>query len=263
MEYKRIPLFGIEIDPLRMPEAVEMLQGWLTNERSPTARYVVTPNVDHTVLLQSSAPLRAAYHDADVVLADGWPVVMASRLLGKPLPERVTGSDLVPALFAGAQNKAPLKTFLLGAAPGVAQRAAVNIHRQYENVQVVSTYSPPLGFENDTAENNNILSRIAEVEPDLLIIGLGAPKQETWIHRYRHQVAAKVAICAGATIDFLAGEKKRAPRWMQRTGLEWAFRIGTDPKRLLGRYAKDAVIFPQLFFQELAKPYAHRPGFSK
>lgn len=263
MNNTRIPLFGIEIDRMRMVEAVNQLNIWLHEPRTTTAKYVVTPNVDHTVLLQSSSPLRAAYHDADLVLADGWPVVMASRLLGKSLPERVTGSDLVPALFEASHNTEPLKVFLLGAAPGVAQKAAVNIHRQYANVQVLSTYSPPLGFENDPAENSNILARIAEVQPDLLVIGLGAPKQEIWIHKYRHQVEAKVAICAGATIDFLAGEKKRAPRWMQHTGLEWAYRISTDPRRLTGRYAKDAIVFPQLFFQELVRPWLHRPGFSK
>lgn len=263
MNKSRIPLFGIEIDALRMSEAVSQLNTWLHNDRPQSARFVVTPNVDHTVLLQTSGPLRDAYKDADLVLADGWPVVLASRLLGKSLPERVTGSDLIPALFAASENMAPLKTFLLGAAPGVAQRAAINIHQKYPNVEVLSTYSPPLGFENDPAENNNILARIAEVQPDLLVIGLGAPKQEAWIHKYRDQVAAKVAICAGATIDFLAGEKKRAPQWLQHTGLEWAYRIGTDPKRLAARYAKDAVVFPQLFFQELVRPLLHRPGFSK
>lgn len=263
MNYDRIPLFGIEIDPLRMSEAVERIMGWLHTDAPTSTRFIVTPNVDHTVLLQTSSPLREAYRDADMVLADGWPVVMASRLLGKPLPRRVTGSDLVPALFAAASQAAPLRTFLLGAAPGVAQRAAVNIHRQYGNVQVVGTYSPPLGFEKDPQENEKILARIAEAQPQLLIIGLGAPKQEVWIHKYRHQLAAKVAICAGATIDFIAGEKRRAPKWMQETGLEWAYRIGTDPKRLAGRYAKDAVVFPQLLFHEWLHPSFRRPDFSK
>ena len=259
----RVPLFGVEIDPLRMPEAIERLLSWMHGPAEGPTRFVVTPNVDHTVLLQTSAPLRDAYRDADLVLADGWPVVWASKMLGKPLPERVTGSDLVPGLFAAATSEAPLKTFLLGAAPGIAQRAAVNVHRAYPNVQIVGTYSPPLGFENDPEENARILERIAEAAPQLLIIGLGAPKQEAWIHKHRHQCAAKVAICAGATIDFLAGEKSRAPRWMQAAGLEWAYRIGTDPRRLAKRYAKDAVIFPGLVWNELMHPGQRRPDFSK
>ncbi|WDI44036.1 WecB/TagA/CpsF family glycosyltransferase [Bremerella sp. P1] len=263
MSSDRIEMFGIEIDSLRMSGAVDRLMNWCNSETDAACRFVVTPNVDHTVLLQTSAPLRDAYRDADLVLADGWPVVFASRLFGKPLPERVTGSDLIPALFRAADKSAPLKTFLLGAAPGVAQRAAVNVHKQYPNVQIVGTYSPPLGFENDPEENQQILERIADAQPQLLVIGLGAPKQELWIHNVRHQVAAKVAVCAGATIDFLAGEKSRAPKWMQRTGLEWAYRIGTDPKRLAKRYAKDAVVFPRILWNEWMKPGLRRPDFSK
>ncbi|MHC2068414.1 WecB/TagA/CpsF family glycosyltransferase [Bremerella sp. T1] len=263
MKPERIEMFGIEIDALRMSGAVDRLMTWLHAESSSTCKFVVTPNVDHTVILQTSAPLREAYEDANLVLADGWPVVLASRLFGKSLPERVTGSDLIPALFNAASGAAPLKVFLLGAAPGVAQRAAVNVHRQFPNVQIVGTYSPPLGFENDATENQKIMERIADAEPQLLVIGLGAPKQELWIHQHRHEVAAKVAVCAGATIDFLAGEKSRAPKWMQRTGLEWAYRIGTDPKRLAKRYAKDAVVFPRILWNEWTKPGLRRPDFSK
>ena len=263
MQNERIEMFGVEIDALRMPVAVDRLMSWLHGESPTETRFVVTPNVDHTVLLQSSVPLREAYQDAALVLADGWPVVLASRLFGKPLPERVTGSDLIPALFQAASSAAPLKTFLLGAAPGVAQRAAVNVHRQFPHVQIVGTYSPPLGFENDPEENRQILERIADAQPQLLVIGLGAPKQEIWIHQHRHEVAAKVAVCAGATIDFLAGEKSRAPGWMQRTGLEWLYRIGTDPRRLAKRYAKDAVIFPRLLWNEWTKAGLRSPDFSK
>ncbi|MEW4455555.1 WecB/TagA/CpsF family glycosyltransferase [Bremerella sp. JC817] len=263
MSNERISMFGIDIDAIRMPQAVSQLMTWIEGERGEATKFVVTPNVDHTVLLQTSAGLREAYQDASMVLADGWPVVFASRIFGKPLPERVTGSDLVPALFKAATSTAPLKTFLLGAAPGVAQRAAVNIHRQYPNVQIVGTYSPPLGFENDAEENQQILERIADSEAQLLVIGLGAPKQEIWIDKHKHEVTAKVALCAGATIDFLAGEKSRAPKWMQRTGLEWAYRIGTDPKRLAKRYAKDAVVFPRLLWREWMRPAIRRPDFSK
>jgi len=259
----RISLFGAEIDRVRMPEAVAKLGEWLYGDQPSICRFVVTPNVDHAVLLQSSARLRDAYKDADLVLADGWPVVWASRLLRKPLPERVTGSDLVPAIFSDAMEQQPLKTFLLGAAPGVGQRAAVQIHSQFSNVQVVGTYSPPLGFERDPDENESILERIEEAQPDLLIIGLGAPKQELWIHEHRHRVAAKVAVCAGATIDFLAGEKSRAPVWMQKTGTEWLYRIGTDPNRLGKRYAKDAIVFPQLVWREWMRAGASSPHFSK
>jgi N-acetylglucosaminyldiphosphoundecaprenol N-acetyl-beta-D-mannosaminyltransferase len=206
------------------------------------------------VLFQHRADLRAAYSDASLVLADGAPIVLASRLLGHGLPERVAGSDLVPQLF-GTECRA-LKVFLLGAAPGVAEVAAAEIHRRWPQVNVVGTYAPPLGFEHDEAENSRIFSAITAAQPDLLIVGFGAPKQELWVHRHRHELQAKVAICAGATIDFLAGEKRRSPVWMRRFGLEWLHRVATEPRRLAARYARDAWIFPQLIWREWRQAHA-------
>lgn len=242
-------LFGMKIDAVRMPEAVARLQQWIARPDGH-CRYVVTPNVDHTVVFQQDAGLRAAYADADLVLADGFPVVLAARLLGRTLPERVAGSDLVPALFDVATPERPLRLFLLGAAPGVGDRAANNIHQRWKSAQVVATYSPPLGFEHDADENAKIMKLIAAANADVLVVGLGAPKQELWVHRFHRELAVPVALCVGATIDFLAGEKARAPRWMQRSGLEWLHRCWTDPRRLVRRYARDAMIFPQLVWRE-------------
>ncbi len=253
----RIRLFGIEIDALRMNDAVQRVMGW-TADTSDPCRFVVTPNVDHTVLLQSQAELRAAYRDAGLVLADGWPVVAASRLLRRPLPQRVTGADLVPALFEAADPRRPLRVFLLGAGPGVAERAARNIHRRWPAVAVVGVYSPPLGFERDEQENQRILDHIRQAAPHVLVVGLGAPKQELWVHRHRHHLAASVALCVGATIDFLAGEKQRAPALVQRLGLEWLHRMATEPRRLFRRYARDAWIFPQLVWREWRSTHARR-----
>lgn len=177
-------------------------------------------------------------------------MVLASRLLRRALPERVAGSDLVPALFASANAARPLRVFLLGAAPGVAERAASRIAQQWPAVETVGVYSPPLGFERDDAENARIVKLVEAASPDVLVVGLGAPKQELWVHRHRQQIAAPVALCVGATIDFLAGEKRRAPRWMQRSGLEWLHRCASEPQRLAKRYARDAVIFPQLVWRE-------------
>ena len=117
-------------------------------------------------------------------------------------------------------------------------------------VEVVGTYSPPLGFEKDETENAAILSRIATARPEVLIVGLGAPKQELWVHKHQTAINAKVALCVGATIDFLAGERSRAPVWMREAGLEWAYRIFTEPRRLAARYAKDALIFPRILARE-------------
>jgi N-acetylglucosaminyldiphosphoundecaprenol N-acetyl-beta-D-mannosaminyltransferase len=247
----KITLFGMSIDSLDMGESVAAILQWCGAPRERRCLYVVTPNVDHTVMFQTSPELRDAYADAALVLADGAPVVWASRLLGRRLPERVAGSDLAPALFDRANaDGQPLRAFLLGAAPGVAERAAAKIVARWPAVEIVGVYSPPLGFEKDAAENQKILHAVAEVRPDLLLLGLGAPKQELWIHEHADQVDAKVALCIGATIDFLAGEKSRAPRWMQRVGLEWAHRLSSEPGRLAKRYLRDAWVFPQLVWQD-------------
>ncbi|MEX0701752.1 MAG: WecB/TagA/CpsF family glycosyltransferase [Planctomycetales bacterium] len=246
---EQVRLFGLTIDVLTMRGAVERLMEWIA-EPSGDCRYVVTPNVDHVVMAQHHDGLQRAYRDAALVLADGMPVVWASRLLGKPLPERVAGADLVPALFDAADRARQLTVYLLGAAPGVAERARREIEARWPAVEVVGTYSPPLGFEKDDAENASILARIAEAGPDVLVLGLGAPKQELWIQAHRELVAARVALCVGATIDFLAGEKPRAPGWMRRTGLEWLHRLASEPRRLLARYARDAREFPRLVWRE-------------
>jgi N-acetylglucosaminyldiphosphoundecaprenol N-acetyl-beta-D-mannosaminyltransferase len=237
------------IDAVTMSEAVTIVREWLA-EPYERCRYVVTPNVDHVVQYQEHPGLRAAYGDAGLVLADGWPVVAAARLLRRPLPARVAGSDLVPAVLQAIPPSRPARIFLLGAAPGVAERASERIERQWPGVQVVGTYSPPLGFESQPAELEDILEFITHAAPDLIIVGLGAPKQELWVHRNSDRIRAKVAICAGATIDFLAGEKQRAPRWMRRCGLEWFHRMISEPRRMVKRYLRDAWVFPRLVWRE-------------
>lgn len=247
----KITLFGMSIDSLDMKSSVDTLLKWCQTPRERSCLYVVTPNVDHAVMYQSNPALREAYADASLVLADGAPVVWASRLLGRTLPERVAGSDLAPALFKRANAEGvSLKVFLLGAAPGVAERAAANIVNRWPETEIVGTLSPPMGFERDAAENERIVAAVAAAQPDLLIVGLGAPKQELWVHSQAPRLEAKVALCVGATIDFLAGERSRAPRWMRRVGLEWLHRLSSEPGRLAKRYARDAWVFPQLIWQD-------------
>lgn len=244
----RIRLFNYEVDPLTMTEAVDQVLAWI-GCRDRLCRYVVTPNVNHTVLLERHAGLRLAYRDAGLVLVDGMPLVLATRLLGHPVPQRVAGSDLVPRLLDEADRRGGMSLFLLGAGPGVAHRAARQLERRWPNCRVVGTNSPPVGFEHDNAHSEAIISQIERARPDLLVVGLGAPKQELWVHAHRARLAVRAALCVGATIDFLAGEKRRAPGWMQRCGLEWLHRVATEPRRLATRYACDAWAFSWLFYR--------------
>jgi N-acetylglucosaminyldiphosphoundecaprenol N-acetyl-beta-D-mannosaminyltransferase len=249
MTRSKVHIFGVRLDALSISDAVDIIRGWLKEEGR--CRYVVTPNVDHVVKLQNNSALVAAYKDASLVLADGNPVVWAASLLGKSLPGTVPGSDLVPALFDAEKHEEKLQVFLLGAAPGVALRAAGRIHERWPSVEVCGTYSPPMGFEKDEAECERILQMISQARPRLLIIGLGAPKQEIWVHRHRERIDALAALCVGATIDFLAGEKARAPLWMRKARLEWVHRMLSEPRRLSGRYLRCAWIFPQLVIAEV------------
>jgi N-acetylglucosaminyldiphosphoundecaprenol N-acetyl-beta-D-mannosaminyltransferase len=247
---KNVPIFGISIDALDMASAVAEILRWLDTPKE-LCRYVVTPNVDHLVKLEHHEQFRRAYADASLVLCDSRPLWWVARLIGKPLPSVVTGSDLVPAIFDAIRDSASTtRVFLLGAAPGVGEQARSAINERWKSLNVVDTFSPPHGFENDSAMCSHILERIRAAAPDLLLVGLGAPKQELWVHAHRDQIAAKAALCIGATIDFLAGTKRRAPRWMQRHGLEWLHRVSMEPRRLGARYAYDALNFPRLIARE-------------
>lgn len=242
-------LFGIRFDAITQREAVGKILAW-AKQRDAGCRYVVTPNVDHVVKLETDAKFRGAYDGASLIVVDGKPVRLASRLLGKPLPETIPGSELCPAVLRSAERLGKLKVFLLGAAPGVPEKAAAAIRHAWPWVEVVGTYSPVFGFNSSAADSDAAIERINAVDPDLLIIGLGAPKQEVWVNEVRSRLKAGVAICAGATIDFLAGQKVRAPRWCQNLGLEWLHRALSEPRRLVPRYWHDLRAFPRIVYQE-------------
>lgn len=256
---KKIFLFGIHIDKMDMNHALMTIESWINEKTGERCHYVVTPNVQHVVQLQRDKTFKEAYASASMVLADGKPVVMASRMTNMALPGTVPGSDLIPALFENyhLKNK-QLRVFLLGAGPGVASIAAEVIEKTWSPVKVVGKYSPPFGFDRDDEECRSITTMINSANADVLIIGLGAPKQELWIFRHRNELKVKVAFCVGATIDFLAGEKPRAPTWMRNLGVEWIFRIISEPKRLARRYAYDAVFFVPLLLKELWRCRSNR-----
>lgn len=243
---QRIELFGIVIHNVTMNEAVEGITGWLAGSGR---HYVTTPNVDHVMRLQHDPEFRQIYRNASLVVADGMPIIWASRWLGKPLKERVSGADLLPKVceVAAASGKT---VFLLGGKDGIAERAAQNLQARFPSLRVVGAYGPPFGFESDEAENQRIVRVINEAQPDILFVGLGAPKQEKWVARHLQQLQIKVALCVGAGIDYVAGTLKRAPRWMQRVGLEWAWRLFQEPGRLWRRYLVTDLAFGGICLSE-------------
>ncbi len=246
----RSSVFGIHIHRLTIEQAIDQLYGWIISG-DRLCRYVVTPNLDHAVQFASNDALRDAYRCASLVVADGWPLVAASHLFEEPLPERIAGSDLVPGLFRFLhQSECGGTIFLLGAAPGVAEVAAERIEREWPRVSVVGTYSPPFGFEFNPNDSVQIVKQINASNPDILVVGFGTPKQELWLRQFHHELSVGVAIAGGATIDFLAGRQIRAPAWIRKLQMEWSYRWISDPKRLTGRYVRNACSLPGLVLRE-------------
>ncbi|MFO7180245.1 MAG: WecB/TagA/CpsF family glycosyltransferase [Pseudomonadota bacterium] len=243
MSSSRVRLLNVDFDPVTLAEASARVLAWARERKS---RVVVTPNVDHVVQIADRPELAPVYAAADLVLADGQPLVWASRLLGARLPERVAGSDLFPILLRDAEAQGRIRVFLLGGMDGVAERAAERIRAQYPWIEIAGTHAPPFGFESRADDNERAVSAVASADADLVLVGLGAPKQELWVHRERARLACGVALCLGATIDFMAGTIERAPPWMRKSGLEWLYRLANEPRRLSRRYARDALVFPRL-----------------
>ncbi|MES9950272.1 MAG: WecB/TagA/CpsF family glycosyltransferase [Candidatus Thiodiazotropha sp.] len=250
MNKETIHAYNIEINPLTMNEAIEECFK-LSRQRSGSVKYVVTPNLNHLVILERNTEFKKAYKSASLTLVDGMPVKWSLSLLGKPIPEVVPGSSLTIKLLQTINETNQTSIFLLGAAEGVAKNAVENIKSNWPKVKISGYYSPPQGFEKDEKQNEKIISLLNEKNPDIIIVGLGAPKQELWIYNNSDRIRAGVALCVGATIDFISGEKRRAPTWMQKMGMEWVYRIYTEPRRLFKRYLLDALAFPMIFVKQL------------
>lgn len=218
--------------------------------------YVLTPNVDHIVQLEHNELLREIYSQADLVLADGMPIVWAASYLKTPLQGRVAGSDLFPMLCKFAAEK-KYRIFFLGGRPGAGEKAIQILTQQHPNFAARS-YCPPMGFEKDPAENEKISSMIREYSPHILCVALGAPKQEYWIHRHARQLGVPVSLGVGASLDFVAGFQKRAPQFLCKIGLEWAWRLMLEPKRMYKRYLiDDRAFFSIIWKQKKSAHFSH------
>lgn len=241
----RVKFLNTEIDNLTMDESIRAIDKLVQN-RKPS--YVVTPNVDHIVKLDSDEEFRNVYKNADLILTDGMPLIWISKLKKTPIKEKVSGSDLFPKVCELAAQKG-YRVFLLGAADGVAAKAAKNLQEKYENLRIAGTYSPKYGFEKDKKEIEKIISIVKLAKPDILAVGLGAPKQEKFIYKFKDKLNVPVSLAIGASIDFEAGNIERAPRWMQKCGLEWLYRLCKEPKRMYKRYLIDDLKIVKIFFE--------------
>ena len=223
--------------------------------------YVVTPNVDHVVLAHRRPGLAGVYQQASLSLADGQPILWMARLLGSPLPEKVSGSDLLAPLMGLAARRG-WRVFLFGASPEVSAQAEANLRHANPWLRIVgrdSSWWDP----SDPDSSRPVVEAIRRSGADLVVVALGCPKQEFWMARHAALVQPAVAIGLGASLDFAAGAVRRAPRWMADSGLEWAYRLSREPRRLAYRYlVRDAQIVP-LFLAALVRRYVTGPFLAR
>ena len=240
----RIRLLGMPISILTEAQTnshiIESLQagrgGW-----------VITPNLDQLRLFRKTPDLHRMYDQADLIVADGMPLIWASRLQKTPLPERVAGSSIINTLTAAAAE-AGYRIFFLGGNNGAAERAADELLTHNPSLQIAGHYCPPFGFDQNPAEMDRIKSTLIESKPDIVYVGLGFPKQERLIEQLRPLLPQAWFLGIGISFSFVAGEVKRAPRFMQKLGLEWLHRMIQEPGRLFKRYVIHGIPFAVRLF---------------
>lgn len=239
----QVDLLGTLIDCVDAHQALSQIDGFVQSGRF---HQVVTVNVDFLRLANKDESFQNLVNNADLVLADGMPLVWASRRRSTPLPGRVTGVDMLLACSQLAASHG-YSIFLLGAEPGVARAAGEILQERFPGLRIAGTYSPP---STDLAEQEKCVRIVRAAQADMLFVAFGAPKQEEWISHYQDRLKVPVCMGVGGSFDMLAGNVRRAPLWIQQWGLEWFYRLVQEPRRLWKRYIiHDLPVFARLMFQ--------------
>ena len=232
MALNRMRFMNSYIDNVTKKEAIAHIEECINTQK---IGHFITPNVDQIIRIESDKYFKKIYENAELLLTDGTPLIWISRWYKKPIKEKICGSDLVPDLCKLAAQKG-YSIFLLGAAEGVAAKAAENLKKNNPRLKVAGVYSPPYGFEKDKNEIDKINKMLFTSNADMLFVGMGVPKQDIFIYENMNKYQIPMSFSIGATIDFEAGIQKRAPRWINRIGMEWLYRLVRDPKRMFKRY---------------------------
>ena len=242
-------ILGVRFDNLTLLETLAKIRTFISEKK---ARVVVTPNVDFLMLARANPYFREIVNNGDLNLCDSMPLFWASRFYGKPLTSRIAGSDLFPKLCQLASEEG-YKIYLFGAMPGIAQETKKKLEAQFPSLSVVGASSPPPNFNIHSSDTLDILSVITQATPDILFVALGPPKQEEFISKYRDHLKIPLSIGVGGAFDFFLGHKKRAPKWLQNMGLEWAHRLFHEPRRLGWRYLMRDSLCPILIGAEILR----------
>ncbi|WP_040683447.1 WecB/TagA/CpsF family glycosyltransferase [Thermosinus carboxydivorans] len=242
----RINILNVPIDVVTMKEALTVIEGFIADKSS--SHLVATANAEMVMMAQSDKELANILRQADLVVPDGAGIVWAARYHGYKMPERVAGFDLAQAILARAATTG-YRIFLLGGAPGIAARAKAVAESRYPGVNIVGTYH---GFFQ-AADEAALLADIRARRPDVIFVALGVPKQEKWLWQHRKELSVPVAIGVGGTFDVMAGTVRRAPVWMQRAGLEWLYRLMSQPQRAVRMLALPRFVYRVLTDKKLDK----------
>jgi N-acetylglucosaminyldiphosphoundecaprenol N-acetyl-beta-D-mannosaminyltransferase len=247
MVMRQVNLLNLTINNITMVELLENLR---------VGGIVFTPNVDHVMKLQKNQDFYLVYQEADYRVCDSKVLMYISSFLRTPIQEKISGSDLFPAFYKYYQHDDQIKIFLLGAEADVVKIAQKKINSKVGRNIIVAAHSPSFGFDKNEEECQEIVKLINSSDATVLAIGVGAPKQEMWIAKYRKQLKnIKVFLAIGATINFEAGNIKRSPQWMSEVGLEWLYRLLSEPQRLWKRYLLDAIPFFWLIVKQRFQLY--------
>jgi len=239
----------IWVDALTFAEALDAFEALVQRKKGGR---VFTPNVDHIVLAEHDARFASAYGRADLSFADGMPLVALSRLRSVRVPEKVSGSDfMLPMLERAAKHG--WRVYLLGGVEGVADTAAERLLSRFPALQIVGRDPARIDLGASAEQRRREIDKVAATRPDVVLVALGAPKQEIWIDEVADALAPAVFMGVGASLDFIAGASKRAPAWMSKAGLEWLHRMAGDPKRMVHRYLVRDAELPAILLRQLVR----------
>jgi N-acetylglucosaminyldiphosphoundecaprenol N-acetyl-beta-D-mannosaminyltransferase len=251
IEVETVSIWGVPFARVTMPGCLDFIDRWVNahRRRAVPSGYTVTANLHYVMLHHEHSRISEVTQAASLIIADGMPIVWRSKLGSKNLPERVAGADLIYdiARLSAAQG---YRLFLFGAADGVAQQAAERLTQLFPGLQIAGSYTPPFRPLSET-EELEMIQEIRDTKPDIVLVALGQPKGELWVLDHYQKIGAAMMIQVGASFDFIIGKVHRAPKFFQKTGLEWLYRALSEPKRLVPRYAQNFRFLARMVWREI------------
>lgn len=246
-----VSVWGVPFASVTMQGCLDFIDRWVGahRRRAVSSGFTVTANLHYVMLHHEHPRMAEVTREASLIIADGMPIVWRSKIGAKKLPERVAGADLIYDIAKLSAQKG-YRLFLFGAAEGVAQQAGERLSQIYPGLQVAGCYTPPFRALSET-EELEMIQQIRDTKPDIVLVALGQPKGELWVLDHYQKIDAAMMIQVGASFDFIIGKVHRAPKFFQKTGLEWLYRALSEPKRLVPRYAQNFRFLAQMMWREI------------